>query len=76
VLGVDAGRHVLVTRLGSEVGELHEVARARLERPPRGDILPQRLGLAQDLLGRALVVPEVGLGGARIQLREASLPCG
>jgi len=76
MLRLDPGGHVLVTGLGGKVGELDDIAGARLQRPPGGDVLAQRLGLAEDLLGLSLVIPEAGLGRARVELREALLPTG
>jgi hypothetical protein len=75
VLGIHACGH-LVVGLTGQVGKLDEVTGARLEGPPDGDVLAQRIGLAQDLLGLALVLPEAGLGGAAVELREASFACG
>ena len=36
--------------------------------PPGVELGAEAVGLAQDLLGAALVVPEPGLGGQRLQL--------
>jgi hypothetical protein len=76
MLRVHPGGHRLVTGLGGQVGQLLEVAGTRLERAPGGDVLAQRLGFAQDLLGLSLIIPEAGLARAGIQLREAPLPTG
>jgi hypothetical protein len=35
---------------------------------PEGQFLAQPLGFAQDLLGRALVVPEAGIAAASIEV--------
>jgi hypothetical protein len=50
--------------------ELEQVVGPLLEGPPEGDLLAQPLGLAEDLLCRALVVPEAGLAGAAIEVRK------
>jgi hypothetical protein len=50
-----------------------EVGRARAEGLPRLDLGAQAVGLAKDLLGRPLVVPETGLEGQRVELGDAFL---
>jgi hypothetical protein len=60
-----------VRGFGEELGELGDVVRALLDRAPQRDLLAQALGLAGDLLRLALVVPEPGLDGARVELRDA-----
>jgi hypothetical protein len=62
-----------VRRVGEEVEQLRQVVRPLLERAPQRDLLAQALGLAGDLLGLALVVPEPGLDGARVEGRDAAL---
>jgi hypothetical protein len=76
VLGIHTGCHLVVAGLGGQVSQLDQVAGARLEASPGGDVLAQRLGFAQDLLGLALVIPEAGLGAPAVEVREASLSSG
>ena len=46
---------------------------AREQALPRLDLVAQAVGLAQDLLGGALVVPEAGFVGQRVELGDARL---
>jgi hypothetical protein len=74
--GIRLAREVSL-RLGvggvdEEVDELLEVLGALLQRAPQADLLAQALGLADDLLRGALVVPEPGLDGAGVELRYAA----
>jgi hypothetical protein len=59
-----------VGRIREEAQQLLEVDGALLERPPEGDLVAQALGLAGDLLGGTLVVPEAGLDRTRVELRD------
>jgi len=70
-LTLEVGLGLGVGGVGKELGELRDVVRALLDRAPEGDLLAQALGLAGDLLRLALVVPEPGLDGARVELRDA-----
>jgi hypothetical protein len=70
-LTLEVGLGLGVGGLGKELGELGDVVRPLLDRAPEGDLLAQALGLAGDLLRLALVVPEPGLDGARVELRDA-----
>jgi hypothetical protein len=70
-LALDVGRRLGVRRLLEEVDELDQVGGSLLERAPEGDLLAQALGLADDLLGSSLVVPEPGLDRPSIELRYA-----
>jgi len=70
-LTLEVGLGLGVGRLGEQLGELGYVVRALLDGAPEGDLLAQALGLAGDLLRLALVVPESGLDGARVELRDA-----
>jgi hypothetical protein len=70
-LTLEVGLGLGVGGVGKELGELGDVVRALLDRAPEGDLLAQALGLAGDLLRLALVVPEPGLDGARVELRDA-----
>jgi hypothetical protein len=60
-----------VGRVGQEVQQLLERRGALLERAPQGDLVAQALGLADDLLRGALVVPEPGLDRAGVKLGDA-----
>jgi hypothetical protein len=48
---------------------------ARLEATPQRQLLAQALGFAQDLLGRALIVPEARFADVRIELGQAVFLC-
>jgi hypothetical protein len=72
-LAVDVGLGLGVGRLGEQFDQLLDVGDALLERAPELDLLAQALGLADDLLRGALVVPEPGLDDARVELRDAGL---
>ena len=71
-LAREVGLGLGVGRVDEEVDELLEVRGALLERAPQADLLAQALGLADDLLRGALVVPEPGLDGAGVELRYAA----
>jgi hypothetical protein len=62
-----------IGRVREQVQQLLEVGGALLQGSPEGDLVAQALGLANDLLRGALVVPEARLDGAGIQLRDARL---
>ena len=66
---LDVGLGLGVGALAQQVGELEEVGGALLQRLPEGDLLAQALGLAQDALGGALVVPEAGFTRAGVEDR-------
>jgi hypothetical protein len=51
--------------------QLDEVVGALLEPAPQVDLGTKAVGLAEDLLGGALVVPEAGRLGLGVELREA-----
>ena len=72
-LALEVREHLGVGRFGEEIQQLLEVHGALLEGTPEGDLVTQALGLAGDLLGGPLVVPEAGLDGARVELRDALL---
>jgi hypothetical protein len=62
--------------VGSFVEELDgglEVAGTGQQVPPGGDLGAEAVGLAEDLLGAALVVPEPRLLGQRLELLDAGL---
>jgi len=70
-LTLEVGLRLGVGGVCEELGELGDVVRALLDGAPEGDLLAQALGLAGDLLRLPLVVPEPGLDGARVELRDA-----
>jgi hypothetical protein len=53
--------------------ELEQVVGALNDRIPRRYLVAQALCLAQNLLSRALVAPEVGNSSRRVELVEAGL---
>ena len=65
-LAVELGGQLLVAGFLDELEGGEEVVRARLEATPQLDLGSQAAGLAEDLLGAALVVPEPGLGRLRL----------
>jgi hypothetical protein len=71
MLALDLCLHPRVA--GGQLVELDEVARALRQVTPRRDLRAQRIGLAQDALGGAGVVPEVGLGGRLVEAAESLL---
>jgi hypothetical protein len=72
-LAIEVRGRVGVRALGQELCELKDVVGALLQGSPQADLLAQGLGLAEDPLGRTLIVPEPGLAGARVQLGDPSL---
>jgi hypothetical protein len=70
-LAGDVGLGVRVRAVGEQLRQLLEVGGALLERAPELDLVAQTLGLADDLLRGALVVPEAGLDGAGVERRDA-----
>jgi hypothetical protein len=72
-LALDIGLGLRIGGVGEEVQELGQVIGPLLERAPQGDLVAQALGLAGDLLGGALVVPEPGFDRAGVELRDAGL---
>jgi hypothetical protein len=66
-LQLDIGQQALVRLLLGEVKQLESGLGARFEGTPELELLSQTLGLAQQLLGRALIVPETGLGNGGVQ---------
>jgi hypothetical protein len=71
--GVESGGHVSVGRIVGERGQLEQIVGAPSDRTPCRYLVAQRLGLAQDLSGGALVSPEIRLCGAGIELVDARL---
>ncbi len=70
-LGFEFGVRSLVEQLEGRL----EVLGAGGERSPRVDLIAQAVGLAQDLLGPALVVPEPGFLGQRLEFGDAGVLC-
>jgi hypothetical protein len=70
-LALEVCERLGIGRLREEIQQLFEVDGALLERSPEGDLVAQALGLAGDLLGGTLVVPEAGLDRTRVELRDA-----
>ena len=80
ILGLEvarlAGNVVEDALVGLFLGEVEELERGlcpRLEVAPEGQLLSQTLGLAQDSLGGALIVPESGHTYLGVETREAAL---
>ena len=71
VLDLDLGLHAPVGR--GKLAELDEVARAAAEVVPRGQLRAQGIGAAEDALGGAGVVPEIGLSGRLLEAVELGL---
>ena len=79
-VGLEGGGVALDLRLELGVGRLieqldggFEVGRARLEFLPQGDLGAEAVGLAEDLLGGSLVVPEARCQGQRVEFGDACL---
>ncbi len=68
-LGLELGVGGFVEQLDRR----QQVVGADAELAPRADLGPQAVGLAQDLLGGAPVVPEPGFLGQRLDLADARL---
>ena len=66
---VDLGEEALVRLFLGQIEQLDGGLGARLEIAPQSELFAQTLSLAQDLLGRALVVPEAWLADGGVQLR-------
>jgi hypothetical protein len=62
-----------VRRLIEQLDGRPEVGGAGPELLPQGDLGAEAVGLAEDLLGGPLVVPEAGLEGQRVELGDAGL---
>jgi hypothetical protein len=67
---VELGRQLVVAGLLDQLEGREEIVDPRLEAAPQLDLGPKAVGLAQDLLGAALVVPEAGLAGQRLELGD------
>jgi len=68
---IELRRQLRVTGLVDELEGREEVVDAALEPAPQLDLGSEAVGLAEDLLGSALVVPEARLAGQRLELRDA-----
>jgi hypothetical protein len=74
VLSLDLGFHVGVA--GGDLVELDEVAGALTQVAPCRDLGAQGVGLAEDALGGARVVPEVGPRGLLVEGLERLVLAG
>jgi hypothetical protein len=66
-LALDVRFRLGIRRILEQADELLEVGGALLQRSPEGDLVAQALGLPQDLLRGALVVPEARYGCAPVE---------
>jgi hypothetical protein len=73
VFPIELGAELGIVRLLQELDGGLEVGRAGEETGPQLDLGTEAVGLSEDLLGAALVVPEAGFAGQRLQLCEARL---
>jgi hypothetical protein len=67
-LRVHVGENGLIVLLLGQLEQLERGSGARLKLPPQPELLTQSLRLAQELLGRSLIVPESGFEDSSIQL--------
>jgi hypothetical protein len=65
-LAVELGGQLGIGRFLDQLEGCEEVGRAPLEAAPQLDLVPESAGLAEDLLGFPLVIPETGLGRLRL----------
>ena len=72
-VAVELGLQVGVGRLGEQLDGRLEVGGTGQQVVPGVELGAQAVGLAKDLLGAALVVPEAGLLGQRLELADALL---
>jgi len=56
-----------IVRAVGQLSELEQVVRSPDQRAPGRDLVAQALGAAQDLLGRALVSPEIRGAGLLVE---------
>jgi len=68
---LELGFELGVGALGEQLERDLEVVGAGQQVPPGVELGTQSVGLAQDLLGAALVVPEAGFLGQRLELADA-----
>jgi hypothetical protein len=69
---VQLGRQLLVAGLLDELEGRKQIVDAGLESSPKLDLGPEAVSLAKDLLGGALVVPEPGFAGQRLELSDSA----
>jgi hypothetical protein len=72
-IAVQFGLELRVGRLRQQIDGSFEVGGARRQGTPQVDLGAQAVGFAEDLLGVALVVPEAGLEGQRVERGDAGL---
>jgi hypothetical protein len=72
-LAVQLGRQLAVARLVDELEGRQEVVGARQQSAPGVDLGSEGVGGAKSLLRRTLVIPEIGGGGAPVELGELAL---
>lgn len=70
-LAVDVGLRLRIRVVIEEAEQLDEIVGALLEAPPERELVAQALGLSQNGLGSALVIPEGRIGRSRIQSGQA-----
>jgi hypothetical protein len=70
---VELAGQLRIARFLDELEGRQEVVDAGLEAAPELDLGPEVVRLPEDLLGAALVVPEPGLAGQRLQIGDALL---
>jgi hypothetical protein len=70
-LAVELGAQLGIARFLDQLERREEIVDPALEAPPQFDVGSQAVGLAEDLLGGPLVVPEPGLAGQRLELGDA-----
>jgi hypothetical protein len=61
-LAVELGGQLGIGRFLDQLEGCEEIGRASLQAAPQLDLVPESAGLAEDLLGIPLVIPETGLG--------------
>src|SRR3990172_2798436 len=75
-LTIELGGQLDIVGLGHELDHGLEIGSPGEKAAPQVDLPAQAVGLAEDLLGRALVVPEAGLLGQRLELGDPRFACG
>jgi hypothetical protein len=70
---IELGGQLGIGRFLDQLEVREQVVDPRLEPTPELDLGSQAIGLAEDLLGAALVVPEAGLAGQRLELGDPAL---
>ena len=65
-LAVELRGQLGIGRFLDQLEGCEEIGRAPLEAAPQLDLVPESAGLAEDLLGFPLVIPETGLGRLRL----------